>query len=132
MDPRNPPPADRAALRRGADRGQRRAHPAQPRLLRPAAAVSGRAGRPGGGGPVEGGRVSGDRRGGQGGRGTVYFADEAGVRSDYHAGTTWAPVGATPTVLATGARFALNMISAISAQAGVPQRIGTRAHENAA
>src|SRR5436853_4419044 len=27
--------------------------------------------------------------------GTVYFADEAGVRSDYHAGTTWAPVGAT-------------------------------------
>src|SRR5512133_2428216 len=22
--------------------------------------------------------------------GTVYFADEAGVRSDYHAGTTWA------------------------------------------
>src|SRR3954471_16477859 len=48
--------------------------------------------------------------------GTVYFADEAGVRSDYHAGTTWAPVGATPTVLATGARFALNMISAISAQ----------------
>jgi hypothetical protein len=26
---------------------------------------------------------------------TVYFADEAGVRSDYHAGTTWAPVGRT-------------------------------------
>jgi transposase len=24
---------------------------------------------------------------------TIYFADEAGVRSDYHAGTTWAPVG---------------------------------------
>jgi transposase len=48
--------------------------------------------------------------------GTVFFVDEAGVRSDYHAGTTWAPVGATPTVRATGARFALNMISAISAQ----------------
>src|SRR3954451_25043465 len=29
--------------------------------------------------------------------GTVFFADEAGVRSDYHAGTTWAPVGKTPT-----------------------------------
>src|SRR5215218_5796369 len=29
---------------------------------------------------------------------TIYFADEAGVRSDYHAGTTWAPVGRTPVV----------------------------------
>ena len=26
---------------------------------------------------------------------TVYFGDEAGIRSDYHAGTTWAPVGRT-------------------------------------
>src|SRR3712207_2018177 len=48
--------------------------------------------------------------------GTVYFVDEAGVRSDYHPGTTWAPVGRTPTVAATGARFGLNMISAISAR----------------
>jgi transposase len=48
--------------------------------------------------------------------GTVFFVDEAGVRSDYHAGTTWAPVGRTPTVTATGARFGLNMISAISAK----------------
>jgi transposase len=48
--------------------------------------------------------------------GAVFFVDEAGVRSDYHAGTTWAPVGQTPTVTATGARFGLNMISAISAQ----------------
>ena len=46
---------------------------------------------------------------------TVYFADEAGIRSDYHAGTTWAPVGQTPTVRGTGARFSLTMISAISA-----------------
>src|SRR4051812_24067980 len=38
--------------------------------------------------------------------GTVYFLDEAGVRSDYHAGTTWARVGQTPAVRATGARFA--------------------------
>src|SRR3712207_1706543 len=38
--------------------------------------------------------------------GTVFFVDEAGVRSDYHAGTTSAPVGRTPTVAATGARFA--------------------------
>lgn len=47
---------------------------------------------------------------------TVYFADEAGVRSDYHAGTTWAPVGRTPIVKATGARHSLNMISAVTAQ----------------
>ena len=38
------------------------------------------------------------------------------MRSDYHAGTTWAPVGQTPAVRTTGARFGLNMISAISAQ----------------
>jgi transposase len=47
---------------------------------------------------------------------TVYFSDEASVRSDYHAGTTWAPVGKTPAVRTTGARFSVNMISAISAQ----------------
>lgn len=45
---------------------------------------------------------------------TVFFADEAGVRSDYHSGTTWAPRGQTPKVPATGQRFGLNMISAIS------------------
>jgi transposase len=48
--------------------------------------------------------------------GTVYFLDEAGVRSDYHTGTTWAPVAKTPAVRTTGARFGLNLISAISAQ----------------
>lgn len=44
----------------------------------------------------------------------VFFADEAGIRSDYHAGTTWAPRGETPKVMSTGARFGLNMISAIT------------------
>jgi transposase len=47
---------------------------------------------------------------------TIYFADEAGLRSDYHAGTTWAPTGHTPIVKATGARHSLNMVSAVSAQ----------------
>jgi len=47
---------------------------------------------------------------------TVYFADEASVRSDYHAGTTWAPVGKTPVVKTTGARFSVNMISAVTAR----------------
>jgi transposase len=44
----------------------------------------------------------------------VYFADEAGVRSDFHSGTTWAPKGETPVVRATGARFSVNMISALT------------------
>ena len=45
---------------------------------------------------------------------TIYFGDEASVRSDHHSGTTWAPVGQTPVVEKTGARFSVNMISAIS------------------
>lgn len=48
--------------------------------------------------------------------GTVYFADEAGIRSDHHAGITWGAIGATPVVKSTGARFSLNMISAVTAQ----------------
>ena len=47
---------------------------------------------------------------------TIYFLDEAGVRSDYHAGTTWAPVGQTPVVAATGDRFGINLISAVAAK----------------
>jgi transposase len=44
----------------------------------------------------------------------LYFCDEAGVRTDFHAGTTWAPVGQTPVVEVTGERGGVNMISAIS------------------
>src|SRR5918996_817249 len=47
-------------------------------------------------------------------RATIYFADEAGIRSDYHAGTTWAPVGQTPVVATTGARHQVNLISAVT------------------
>jgi transposase len=46
----------------------------------------------------------------------IFFGDEAGVRSYHHAGTTWAPKGCTPVVRSTGARFGLNLISAVSAQ----------------
>jgi transposase len=49
-------------------------------------------------------------------RATIYFADEAGIRSDYHAGTTWAPRGRTPVVTTTGQRFGLNLLSAVSAR----------------
>lgn len=47
---------------------------------------------------------------------TIFFADEAGIRSDYHAGTTWAPIGRTPVVHGTGKRLSINMISAITAK----------------
>lgn len=46
----------------------------------------------------------------------IFFGDEAGVRSDYHAGTTWGTRGETPVVVSTGARFTINMISAISSK----------------
>lgn len=46
----------------------------------------------------------------------IYFGDEAGVRSDHHAGTTWAQRGKTPVVSTTGARFGMNLISAVSPQ----------------
>lgn len=44
----------------------------------------------------------------------IYFGDEAGVRSDQHAGRTWGIKGKTPVVSSTGARFGMNLISAIS------------------
>jgi transposase len=44
----------------------------------------------------------------------IFFADEAGVRSDFHSGRTWAARGQTPLVATTGARFSCNMVSAIS------------------
>lgn len=46
----------------------------------------------------------------------IFLGDETGGRSDCHAGTTWAKRGQTPVVSTTGARFGLNMISAVSAQ----------------
>ena len=45
---------------------------------------------------------------------TVFFADAAGIRSDYHTGTTWAPAGQTPAVTATARRLSLNMLSTVS------------------
>lgn len=47
---------------------------------------------------------------------TIYFGDEAGVRSDYHAGTTRAPGGKTPVVRTDGTRSVINLISAVSAR----------------
>jgi transposase len=44
----------------------------------------------------------------------IYFADEAGSRTDHHGGATWAPVGQTPVVEHVGKRERIGMISAIS------------------
>ena len=44
----------------------------------------------------------------------IWFADESGLRSDYHAGTTWGVKGQTSIVRSTGARYRLNMISAVN------------------
>jgi transposase len=47
---------------------------------------------------------------------TIYWGDESAIRSDYHSGTTWAPKGQTPVIKTTGARFSVNMLSAISSR----------------
>ena len=58
----------------------------------------------------------GIRRQAQQQRAEIYFGDEAGVRSDCHAGTTWGAKGQTPVVVSTGQRNSVNMISAVSAR----------------
>ena len=45
---------------------------------------------------------------------TIYWGDEMGLRSDHVTGTSYAPVGQTPVVRATGQRFGCSMISAIT------------------
>jgi transposase len=45
---------------------------------------------------------------------TIYWGDEMGLRSDHVTGTSYAPLGQTPIVRATGQRFGCNMISAIT------------------
>jgi transposase len=49
-------------------------------------------------------------------RAEVWFGDESGLRSDYHAGTTWGIKGQTPVVPHTGNRFSLNMLSVVNAR----------------
>jgi transposase len=45
----------------------------------------------------------------------IFFGDEASVKTNHHAGTTWAPVGQTPLVeVSSGKREAINMVSAVS------------------
>lgn len=44
----------------------------------------------------------------------IFFADEAGCRTDHHSGTTWSPVGQTPVVRNLGKHESIGMASAIS------------------
>ena len=49
-------------------------------------------------------------------RAVVLWLDQTGLRSDASVSATWAPVGQTPVVANTGARYSINMLSAVSAQ----------------
>ena len=49
----------------------------------------------------------------------IYWGDEMGLRSDHVTGTSYAPLGDTPVIRATGQRFGCNMISAITNQGAV-------------
>ena len=57
---------------------------------------------------------------------SIWFADEAGGRSDFHRGTTWAPVGVGLVVGTTGARCCCNIISAVSASDDMRLMLATR------
>jgi transposase len=46
----------------------------------------------------------------------IYFGDAAHIRSDHHAGRTWGKKGETPIVRATGARYGMSLISAITSK----------------
>jgi transposase len=46
----------------------------------------------------------------------IYCGDAAHIRSDHHAGRTWGKRGATPIVQATGARYGISLISAITSK----------------
>ena len=50
---------------------------------------------------------------------TIYWGDEMGLRSDHVTGTSYAPLGQTPVIRATGQRFGCNMISAITNRGGL-------------
>ncbi len=44
----------------------------------------------------------------------IYWEDETGARSDYHAGRTYAERGCTPVIRDTGKRFGCNVVSALT------------------
>ena len=61
-------------------------------------------------------RVPADQGPGAEGESRIYFGDAAHIRSDHHAGRTWGRRGETPVVRATGARYGMSLISAVTAR----------------
>ena len=59
-------------------------------------------------------------------RATIYFLDEAGIRTDYHAGTTWSLEGLTPVIPSTGGRYRINMIAVITSEGELDFQVGTQ------
>ncbi len=53
----------------------------------------------------------------------IYFAGAAHIRSDRHAGRTWGRRGETSIVKATGARYGMSLISAVTARGHVRSMI---------
>jgi transposase len=62
----------------------------------------------------------------------IFFGDAAHMRSDHHAGRTWGKKGETPVVEATGARYGMSLISAISARGQMRFMIKEKGGVNAA
>ena len=44
----------------------------------------------------------------------IHWGDETGIRSDHHAGRSYAPKGKTPVIPTTGQRYGVNVISSVS------------------
>ena len=94
----DPPRVPRGAL--GGERGTAAAHPGVvAAVVNTAAAVAGLAGRPDAVARWNEQDFPAIRAQAKAEGATIYFADQAGIRSGidpgYHAGTTWAPVGRT-------------------------------------
>jgi len=62
----------------------------------------------------------------------IYFGDAAHMRSDHHAGRTWGKKGETPVVQATGARYGMSLISAVTARGHMRFMIKEKGGVNAA
>ncbi len=56
----------------------------------------------------------------------IVFADEAGMRADYHVGRTWGMRGKTPVVVDSGKRFRWNMFAAITPDGQIHFRIQSK------
>jgi DDE superfamily endonuclease len=116
VDPRDGPRADPPRVRRATVGGERGPAVAQAGAVAPATLVPGLPANPEAVARWKAETYPQLRREAAEVGATIYFADEAGVRSEDHAGTTWAAVGRTPVVAGTGDRFAVNLISAVTAK----------------